>query len=129
MMIDNLKLILEFKHLLSNVFIHLLLWMAILDVVTGLVKGVWFQKEGNSTKALHGIIKHSAVIVATLILYPYAILLGQNVVANSVVCGYIAAYALSLIENLGQMGIWVPQFLKERLTKLKNSSENNENTK
>ncbi len=37
---------------------------------------------------------------------------------------YIAVYGISIIENLGQLGIPIPNWVKERLTKLQDSNEN-----
>lgn len=123
MIIDSPRLILAFRDLLSNDYIHLLFWMIVLDVVTGIVKGVWYKKDGNTSKGLPGLIKHSLVLLLVMILYPYASLLGYESIAVAVVIGYIVMYGLSIIENLGQMGIWVPDWLKQRLTKIKDNSD------
>lgn len=113
----------EFRELLSNALIHILFILIVFDVASGIVKGIWFQKEGNTTKGLPGLIKHSLVLLLVLVLYPYASLLGFENFAIAIVIGYIAMYGLSIVENFGQMGLWVPKWLKERLTKIKDRSD------
>lgn len=57
MIIDNLKLLSEFRHLLNNAFIQILVLVVLFDILTGMVKGLK-GKQGNSTKGLFGLIKH-----------------------------------------------------------------------
>lgn len=123
MIVDNPRLIMEFRELLSNMLIHVLFILIVFDILTGIVKGLWFKKEGDSSKGLPGLIKHSLVLLLVLVLYPYASILGFENFAIAIVVGYIAMYGISIAENFGQMGLWVPKWLKERLTKIKDKSD------
>lgn len=122
MMIDNTLLLLEFKNLLNNVYIHIFVWIVLLDIATGIVKGL-ANKDGNSTKGLLGLIKHLLVIVLVSIAYPYLRVLGFGVIGDGFVLAYIAIYALSCTENWGQLGLPLPDFVKDRLTKIKDIAE------
>ena len=122
MLIDNTLLLGEFRGLLSNLYIQIFVWIVIGDIVTGICKGI-FIKETNSTKGLMGIVKHLLVVSLVLIAYPYLKIMGFEGVATAFVFSYIAVYGISVIENLGQLGIPVPEFVKNRFSKLKDSSE------
>ena len=106
MIIDNLKLLAEFRHLLDNAFIQILVWVVLFDILTGMVKGLK-GKKGNSTKGLFGLIT----------------LLGLQPYANAFVLFYIASYAISITENLGQMGVPIPSFVKDRIEKLRDLTD------
>lgn len=92
MIIDNLKLLAEFRHLLDNAFIQILVWVVLFDILTGMVKGLK-GKQGNSTKGLLGLIKHLLVVILIVTAYPYFSLLGLQPYANTFVLFYIASYA------------------------------------
>ncbi|MFN6710460.1 holin family protein [Enterococcus faecium] len=120
--IDNGVLLNEFRGLLTNGYVQLFLWVVVGDIVTGICKGI-FIKETNSTKGLMGIVKHLLVVGLVLIAYPYLKIMGFEGVATAFVFSYIAVYGISVIENLGQLGIPVPEFVKSRFSKLKETSE------
>ncbi|EGO7766363.1 phage holin family protein [Enterococcus faecalis] len=116
--IDNQALIAEFKNLISNGFIQVFVWIVLGDIATGLCKGV-YRKEGNSTKGLPGLIKHLLVVCLVVVAYPYLKILGFSSIADWFVIFYIAVYGISIIENLGQIGVPLPSWLKNHLSKLK----------
>jgi len=121
--INNGALLMEFKNLVGNVFIHIFLWVVFGDIASGIVKGI-YVKDGNSTKGLLGIVKHLLVVMLVLIAYPYLKILELDSIAIGFVLSYIVVYLISIIENFGQIGIWVPGWIKKRLTKLKNDADN-----
>lgn len=116
--IDNQALLAEFKNLISNGFIQVFVWIVLGDIATGLCKGI-YRKEGNSTKGLPGLIKHLLVVCLVVVAYPYLKILGFSSIADWFVIFYIAIYSISIIENLGQLGIPVPSWIKKHLSKLK----------
>ncbi len=120
--IDTAVLIAEFRNLLNNGYIHIFVWMVVGDIASGIVKGL-MNKEGNSTKGLIGAVKHLLVVALVLISYPYLKILGFESIATAFVCSYIAIYGISLVENWGQIGLPLPDFVKDRLGKLKDKSE------
>lgn len=118
MIIDNLKLFMEFRALLSDAWIHIFIFVVLLDIVTGITKGL-AGKQGDSTKGLLGIVKHMLVTILVLFAYPYMNLLGFHEFAVTFVAFYIAVYAISITENWGQLGLPLPNFIKSHLDKLK----------
>lgn len=121
--IDNGVLLNEFRGLLTNGYVQLFLWVVVGDIVTGLCKGI-FVKEANSTKGLLGIVKHMLVVCLVIIAYPYLKIMNLETFATAFVFFYIAVYGISITENLGQLGVPIPNWVKERLSKLQDSTEN-----
>ncbi|HCQ8724803.1 TPA: phage holin family protein [Enterococcus faecalis] len=120
--IDNQALILEFKNMISNGFIQVFVWIVLGDILTGLCKGI-FIKEGNSTKGLLGLVKHLLVVCLISVAYPYLKIMGLESIATGFVLFYIAVYGISIIENLGQLGVPFPSWVKEHLSKLKDEND------
>lgn len=123
MMIDNSELMMEFKNLLTNGYIHIFLWLVLADIFTGVCKGL-FIKEANSTKGLLGIVKHMLVVCLVVMAYPYLKIMGLETIATGFVLFYIAVYGISITENLGQLGVPIPNWVKERLAKLQDTASN-----
>lgn len=121
--INNGMLLNEFRGLLSNGYIQLFLWVVVGDIVTGLCKGI-FVKDANSTKGLLGIVKHMLVVCLVIIVYPYLKIMNLETFATAFVFFYIAVYGISITENLGQLGVPIPNWVKERLSKLQDTNTN-----
>lgn len=121
--INNGMLLNEFRGLLTNGYIQLFLWVVVGDIVTGLCKGI-FVKDANSTKGLLGIVKHMLVVCLVIIAYPYLKIMSLETFATAFVFFYIAVYGISITENLGQLGVPIPNWVKERLSKLQDTNTN-----
>lgn len=103
---------------------HLVIALAIFmicDYITGVVAG-WQSKEVNSRKALKGIAKKGAMISLVIIANQLDIIAGSNngFMRNSMIFFLIATEGISLVENLGKIGVDVPDFLKKRFEQIKN---------
>ncbi|MGG5357951.1 MULTISPECIES: phage holin family protein [unclassified Enterococcus] len=122
MIINNTLLLDEFRNLLTNGYVQIFLWFVIGDIITGICKGI-FVKDANSTKGLGGIVKHMLVVCLVVIAYPYLKILGLETIATGFVWFYLAVYGISITENLGQLGVPVPKWVKERLSKLQDTAE------
>lgn len=108
----------------SDIFIHILIFVVIFDILSGLTKS-FLGKATESTKGLTGLIKHALVVILCLFIYPYLQLLGFQMEANAFIIFFITTYSISIVENLGMIGIPLPQFIKENLVKLRNLSDDN----
>ena len=122
MIIDNLKLLAEFRHLADNALIQVFILLVLFDVFTGISKGL-AGKQGNSTKGLLGVVKHLLVVLLVIVAYPYMKVMGMSLTANAFVIFYIAVYGISVTENLGQLGLPLPKFVIERLEKLRDGAD------
>ncbi|WP_339163702.1 phage holin family protein [Siminovitchia sp. FSL W7-1587] len=103
---------------------HLVIALAIFmicDYITGIVAG-WQSQEVNSRKALKGLAKKGAMLSLVIIANQLDIIAGSDsgFMRNSMIFFLIAAEGISLIENLGKIGVDVPDFLKNRFEQIKN---------
>lgn len=126
--ISSTALIQEFQNLLNNMWIHIFIWFVIFDIGTGISKG-FINKQSNSTKGLTGLIKHLVVVMLVIISVPYLTLAGFSNISTWFIVFYIAVYGISIIENLGQIGIPLPKWVKNLFDKLKDSTDEGPKTK
>ena len=107
----------------------LLIFMAV-DYLTGLaVAGFWRKspktKTGglNSTAGLKGLLRKCAVLCMVLIANMLDRVTGTNFVRDAVIIAYIINEAVSIIENIGIMGVPVPKALVNAIDALKSKEE------
>lgn len=98
----------------------ILILFIVLDYITGLIKG-YVQKKLSSDVGLHGIARKAVILVVLIVAVALDRLLNTGSwVFRTLVCYfYIANEGLSLIENCAQLGLPVPDKLKEALAQLK----------
>ena len=114
-------LIQQFEAMVDDYLIIGFTWAVIADIATGYFKAWRATTTGrktNSTKGLFGLTKHLLVLSLVLTLYPYLMSLGYSLAAQGILVAMMYNYIVSIIENLGQAGIYVPEFVKQRLSKL-----------
>ena len=111
------KLMLEMLTIHQNPYILVFGWMVVMDFVTGYSKS-FIGNVANSTKGLQGLIKHLLVVVLVLSVCPLLAVLGFRPIATSFILFYIATYGISIIENLGQAGVPLPDFVSKYFDKL-----------
>lgn len=73
------------------------------------------NKKLDSSVGIKGLIKHGIVLLLVLVLYPYMVVLNFLTYANSIVLFYIFNYGISIIENLNDMGIKLPNSIRKYL--------------
>lgn len=105
--------------------IHVLVWLIVIDIATGITKS-FKEKETNSTTGLFGVVKHALVMLLTFVVSVYVPLFGFNTVAQFFVGYLIVSYAISILENWGALGLPMPKFVIERLEKLRDTMDSGE---
>ena len=117
----------NFKNIDNNLAIHLLTWAMIFDILTGYAKSIiWGVTDSNV--GWKGLIKHALVFTFFLILYPYAGAFGWAQFVNILSMIYVGNYVISIMENFGVMGIYVPKFLENKVkTEIKRYEQMAEN--
>lgn len=107
-----------------DIAIQSFLIVVILDYITGLAKA-YVSGKLNSNKGLKGIVKKVSMLCLIAIATIVDKISGDSGLIRNVVIYYLVANeSLSIIENLGQMGIVVPNILIEKLEQLKGDDEN-----
>lgn len=104
-------LITQIRDLVTSPFLHVLVWMVVLDIITGYVKAVK-TKTIDSKVSTNGWLRHIVVLIIVILVGVYARVLGQQIFSIAVCCGFIGSYGLSLLENLEAIGVWFPQSFK-----------------
>lgn len=103
--------------LIDNPIFFAFFLIVLADIITGFLKSL-IIKTTESRKGISGLIKHSTLLLIMAILYPYLDIYGLSGMADTLLIFYILFYAISIVENLGEMGIPVPVWLKKYIYKL-----------
>lgn len=104
-------------------FLHLLLLLMGLDILTGIIKAI---KNDNlwSRKSLFGYARKLLVLIVIITANIIDQVLSLNgTLTFATVLFYIANEALSITENMAQLGVLVPQHLAEKLKVIESQSE------
>lgn len=106
-------------------FMAVLLAISGLDIFTGIAKGI-YDKQLRSRKMYQGMIRKSMiwVVIALGNLIDLALFGGIPVAKTGAIFFYIGMEGLSVAENLGQMNMTLPKFIKDYLEVLKDKGEN-----
>lgn len=117
----------------SGLIIILILLM-FLDYLTGIISA-YINKQLESRQGLKGIFKKSSFIMLVLlgffadIVFTYLIqktgiqLSSRGLFGIATTCWLIGNESLSVIENLGEIGVPIPSFLKNAFVQLKDITE------
>ena len=108
-------------HMIDEPVIDIFTWAVVADIVTGIAKSLVAKKTNNmtiSSKGLKGLITHGCVILIVLTLFPIASAMGFHDQMICLIAFYVVIYCVSIVENLGEMGVPIPSFLKNHLAKL-----------
>lgn len=98
----------------------------VLDYITG-VLNAGYNKRLSSKIGLKGILKKLALLCLIALSVVIDKITSANGIVRTLIIYYLVANeGLSIIENLAEMNIIIPEFLKEKLEQLKKGGENNE---
>lgn len=105
----------------------------VLDYLTGMIVAGVFKRSGKSSDGsmdsragFQGLCKKGAELVLVLIGNQVDLMLGESLTRTAVIFFLIGNEGLSVMENLGLMGVPYPPFLKEMLAVLKKQGEQKE---
>ena len=107
----------HFEKLIDNPVFFAFFLMVLIDILTGFLKSL-VNKKTTSSKGIGGLIKHTTLLLVVFMLYPLCDIYGASGMADTLLIFYILFYAISIVENLGEMGIPVPEWLKKYIYKL-----------
>lgn len=104
-------------------FLHLLLLLMALDILTGLTKA-WKNKNLWSRKSLFGFARKLLVLVMIVVANVIdQVLHLDGALTFATVLFYIANEGLSIVENMAQLGVLVPKQLAEKLNSIESNGE------
>ena len=110
--------------------LHILRGFMIADYITGLIVAGVFNKSGKSENGAlesragwKGLCRKGMTLVIVIVATQLDRLTGNTFIRDAVIIGYAVNETLSIIENAGLMGLWVPEKLINAVDILKEKSE------
>lgn len=110
----------------------LLIMMAI-DFTFGLLIAAVWKKSGksetgalNSLSAWKGLCRKGGTLLVVMVAYRLDVTLGTEYIKTGVIIAFIANEAISIIENLGIMGVPMPAVLKKAIEVLQEKADTEE---
>jgi toxin secretion/phage lysis holin len=108
--------------------LHLLLWFVVIDWLTGW-GAAWMNGELRSRIGYTGIARKMTIFLIIALMHLVDRVLGEmNYFQNTVIFFYLANELLSIIENVGRMGVPIPQSLRNVVQVFQIKSEEGEKT-
>ena len=112
-------------YLLGGIDIALqsLLIVIVIDYLTGIASAI-YNKELSSKMGFKGIIKKFSYLLVVALSVVIDKLLGQSgLIRSLVIYFFVANDGLSIIENMAEMGVKLPQKLIDSLEQIKKKGE------
>lgn len=123
-----IELINPLKIVIHDVFIYVLIIFIIFDIITGTLKA--FKNETIYTKInKRGITNHITIILLCIFFSWVFNIFNFGELSKILILFYIASYSLSIIENLGSMGVPLPQWLSKKFILLQEETDKGEGIK
>lgn len=96
-----------------------LIVLIVIDYLTG-VMAAYFEKKLNSETGFKGIAKKFCIILMVVVatILDGSTGLGDPWLRTAVIMFFIANESISALENIGRLGVPLPEFLKAALEKL-----------
>lgn len=104
----------KFSALVNNNYFIVFMVLVLFDYVTGVAKAtIW--KVTDSDASVKGIIRHTIVLISVALIWVGCQLFNAEYLAFTINIMYCLNYSLSILENFGVMGIYVPKFLQNKI--------------
>ena len=107
-----------------------LIILMISDYITGIIVAAFFKQSKksengslSSVAGLKGLCKKGVMLLVVLIAHRLDISLGVEYIKSTAIIGFIANETISVTENIGLMGVPLPEVIKRALEVLKGKSE------
>ena len=109
---------------LSSDYFFITVILIFFDFLTGVLKSIKLKKT-NSSIGLSGLIKHIGVLLSIIIIIGIYYF-NENIYTNFSLYTFVVFlyyfYALSIVENLVEIGVPIPNFIKNRFFIIKITS-------
>ena len=108
-----------------DMILEILLIVMTLDYITGVVSA-FKQKTVSSNKGYMGLVKKGGIFVIIILAAQMDRMTSNDnhIFRNCTALFFVANDALSVLENVGELGIELPAFLRSALIKLREVHEN-----
>ena len=104
----------KFSALVNNNYFIVFMVLVSFDYITGLTKAtIW--KVTDSDASIKGIVRHTIVLISVALIWVGCQAFNAEYLAFTINIMYCLNYSLSILENFGVMGIYVPKFLQNKI--------------
>ena len=113
--------LIQINTVVNNQYLYVLLFFIIFDILTGTLKS--FSTNTVYSKInKHGITNHITIFLFCFFFSWIFSIFDVNEYSNILIMFYIVSYGLSIIENVGQMGLPLPKWLVDKFTELQDET-------
>ena len=116
------------RTLLNDRFFHVVIVLCVFDIICGTIRA-GIDKEIHSTINRKGITSHIVTMITIIVMNWVLTVIGYSEFSKIFISFYIASYAISIIENTGNMGVKYPKFIKNIFIELQGASDENKGFK
>lgn len=104
--------------------LEILLIVMALDYITG-VASAFKRKTVSSSEGYMGLLKKASIFVIIILAAQVDRMMGSDtqIFRNCTAFFFVANDALSVLENVGELGVALPAFLKSALLKLRDTND------
>lgn len=106
------------------------------DYILGIILAAVFHKSNKtpngaleSKAGFKGLCRKVGTLACVMVAYHIDVLMGLDYVRNAVIIGFAANEAISIVENVGLMGVPMPAPLKKAIEILTKKTEEKEDEK
>ena len=115
----------QINTVVNNQYLYVLLFFIIFDILTGTLKA--FSTNTVYSKInKHGITNHITIFLFCFFFSWMFSIFDVNEYSNILIMFYIGSYGLSIIENVGQMGLPLPKWLVDKFIELQDETNRGE---
>jgi toxin secretion/phage lysis holin len=107
-----------------------LCYFMIIDFCLGIVLALVFKSSSktssgglSSSACVKGLFRKILMIVAIFVVYRIELILGTKILKDTVIIGFIINETISIIENIGLMGLPLPKVVNEAVDLLKKKGD------
>lgn len=116
-----MDLIVPFHTVIHDSYLFILLTFIVFDIVTGTLKA-FKNKTVYSKISKNGVTKHVSIILFCVFFSWVLNVFDMGEFSKVLVMFYIVSYGLSIFENLGKMGIPLPEWLNDKFKVLQDET-------
>ena len=111
------NVIAQIDNVVNNQYLYVLLFFIIFDIITGTLKA--FSTNTVYSKInKQGITNHITILLFCMFFSWVFYIFNVSEYSNILIMFYIVSYGLSIIENVGEMGLPLPKWLIEKFIML-----------
>ena len=115
----------QINTVVNNQYLYVLLFFIIFDILTGTLKA--FSTNTVYSKInKQGITNHITIFLFCFFFSWMFSIFDVNEYSNILIMFYIGSYGLSIIENVGQMGLPLPKWLVDKFIELQDETNRGE---